>query len=251
MAGSVPRDVRGRLVALITHVVAPRARRVDWAVARRGAADPDRSSAEQGRSRLGAGGAGSDGGRPGHRGHGGRRDPAKRASYRAGQVHHAVRDHLHADRGRTSREPGATCSGNFAIGLMFGWVVAANATFVQVITGERMAQVASTMIGSLIVLEGAGAVAFGAVAGAFGVPAAYLLAGSMVTAAGLIAIGYREPICSPSIPAVLDLPRRGQENPAGQLGEGPAAGIRRLGPLASSRALTCVRLHGISSLSRT
>jgi hypothetical protein len=40
------------------------------------------------------------------------------------------------------------------------------------------------------VLEGAGAVAFGAVAGALGVPAAYLLAGGMLTVAGLAAIGY-------------------------------------------------------------
>jgi hypothetical protein len=81
-------------------------------------------------------------------------------------------------------------AGNFAIGLTFGWVVAANTTFIHVIPAERMAHVASTMIGSLIVLEGVGAVAFGAVAGGFGVPAAYLLAGVMATVTGLIAIGY-------------------------------------------------------------
>lgn len=99
--------------------------------------------------------------------------------------------------------------GNFVIGLTSGWVVAANATFIHVIPVERMAHVTSTMIGSLIVLEGAGAIGFGAVAGAFGVPAAYLLAGVMVTGAGLTAIGYGR-----SHPQALDISRD------------PASGIR-------------------------
>jgi predicted MFS family arabinose efflux permease len=81
-------------------------------------------------------------------------------------------------------------AGNFAIGLGFGWTVAAQTTFVHVIPADRMAHVTSTMIGSLIVLEGAGAVVFGAVAGAFGVAVAYLLAGAMLTAAGLAGVGY-------------------------------------------------------------
>lgn len=80
--------------------------------------------------------------------------------------------------------------GNFVIGLSFGWLVAAQTTFIHVIPVERMAHVTSTMIGSLIVLEGAGAVAAGAVAGAIGVPAAYLLGGAVLTAASLAAIGY-------------------------------------------------------------
>jgi hypothetical protein len=50
--------------------------------------------------------------------------------------------------------------------------------------------VTSTMIGSLIVLEGAGAVAAGAIAGALGVPAAYLLGGALLTLTALGAIGY-------------------------------------------------------------
>ena len=87
-------------------------------------------------------------------------------------------------------DPLLVVAGNFAIGLTFGWTVAAQTTFIHVIPGPRMAHVTSTMIGSLIVLEGAGAIGFGAVAGAFGVPAAYLLAGAMLTAAGLAAIGY-------------------------------------------------------------
>ena len=90
---------------------------------------------------------------------------------------------LHAD-------PLFVVAGNFVIGLSFGWSVAAQTTFIHVIPVERMAHVTSTMIGSLIVLEGAGAVAAGAVAGAFGVPAAYLLGGAILTAAGLAAIGY-------------------------------------------------------------
>ena len=87
-------------------------------------------------------------------------------------------------------DPLLVVAGNFVIGLSFGWIVAAQTTFIHVIPVERMAHVTSTMIGSLIVLEGAGAVAAGAVAGAFGVPAAYLLGGAVLTAASLAAIGY-------------------------------------------------------------
>ena len=93
-------------------------------------------------------------------------------------------------------------AGNFAIGLGFGWTVAAQTTFVHVIPADRMAHVTSTMIGSLIVLEGAGAVVFGAVAGAFGVAVAYLLAGAMLTAAGLAGVGYGR-----AHPQVLDIRR--------------------------------------------
>jgi MFS family permease len=93
-------------------------------------------------------------------------------------------------------------AGNFAIGLGFGWVVAAQTTFIHVIPAERMAHVTSTMIGSLIVLEGVGAVAFGAVAGAFGVATAYLLAGAILAAAGLSGLGYGR-----AHPEVLDIGR--------------------------------------------
>jgi hypothetical protein len=80
--------------------------------------------------------------------------------------------------------------GNFAVGLGSAWSVAAQTTFIHVIPVQRMAHVTSTMIGSLIVLEGAGAVAFGAVAGAVGVPDAYLCAGAMLTVVGLAALAY-------------------------------------------------------------
>ncbi len=93
-------------------------------------------------------------------------------------------------------------AGNFAIGLGFGWVVAAQTTFIHVIPAGRMAHVTSTMIGSLIVLEGVGAVAFGAVAGVFGMAAAYLLAGAMLTAAGLAGLGYGR-----AHPEILDISR--------------------------------------------
>jgi hypothetical protein len=46
------------------------------------------------------------------------------------------------------------------------------------------------MIGSLILLEGVGAVIFAAVATALGVPAAYALAGIMLAAAGLAGYSY-------------------------------------------------------------
>jgi len=87
-------------------------------------------------------------------------------------------------------DPLLVVAGNFAIGLGTAWSVAAQTTFIHVIPVQRMAHVSSTMIGSLIVLEGAGALAFGAVAGAVGVPAAYLCAGAMLTVVGLAALGY-------------------------------------------------------------
>jgi predicted MFS family arabinose efflux permease len=92
--------------------------------------------------------------------------------------------------------------GNFAVGLGFAWSVAAQTTFIHVIPVERMAHVTSTMIGSLIVLEGAGALAFAAVAGAVGVPAAYLCAGAMLTVVGLAALAYGR-----AHPQALDLSR--------------------------------------------
>jgi hypothetical protein len=100
-------------------------------------------------------------------------------------------------------DPLLLVAGNFVIGVGFGWIVAAQTTFIHVLPAARMAHATATMIGSLIVLEGAGAVAFGAVAGAWGVPAAYLLAGSLLTAAGLAGLGYVR-----THPQVLDLRRQ-------------------------------------------
>ena len=100
-------------------------------------------------------------------------------------------------------DPLLLIAGNFAIGLGFGWIVAAQTTFIHVVPAERMAHVTSTMIGSVIVLGGAGAVGFGAVAGAWGVPAAYLLAGILLTAAGLAGLGFAR-----THPQVLDLRRQ-------------------------------------------
>jgi MFS family permease len=109
-------------------------------------------------------------------------------------------------------DPRLVVAGNFLIGLGFGWAVASQTTFIHVIPVERMAHVTSTMIGSLIVLEGAGAVAAGAIAGAFGVPAAYLLGGAILTAAALAAIGYGR-----THPQVLDIsrPRAAPPTPKG------------------------------------
>jgi predicted MFS family arabinose efflux permease len=99
-------------------------------------------------------------------------------------------------------DPVLVVPGNFLIGLGFGWVVAAQTTFIHVIPPERMAHVTSTMIGSLIVLEGLGAVVFGAMAGAFGVTAAYLLAGAILAAAGLAGLVHGR-----ARPEVLDISR--------------------------------------------
>lgn len=86
--------------------------------------------------------------------------------------------------------PALLVAGNFVIGLCMGWVVAAQTTYIHVISPARIAHVTSTMIGSLIMLEGAGAVAFGAIAGSLGVPTAYLIAGLMLGAAGLAGYLY-------------------------------------------------------------
>jgi MFS family permease len=100
-------------------------------------------------------------------------------------------------------DPLLIVAGNFAIGLGNGWTVAAQTTFIHVIPAQRMAHVTGTMIGSLIVLEGAGAVLFGALAGSWGVPAAYLVAGLLLTAAGAAGLWHVR-----RHPEVLDL-RRG------------------------------------------
>jgi hypothetical protein len=99
-------------------------------------------------------------------------------------------------------DPLTLVGGNLAIGLGMGWVVAAQTTFIHVLPAERMAHATSTMIGSLIVLEGVGAIAFGAIAGAAGVPASYLAAGAMLAIAALAALGYAR-----AHPQVLDLRR--------------------------------------------
>lgn len=99
-------------------------------------------------------------------------------------------------------DPLTLVGGNLLIGLGMGWVVAAQTTFIHVLPAERMAHATSTMIGSLIVLEGVGATVFGAIAGALGVPAAYLIGGVMATVAALAAVSYGR-----AHPRVLDIRR--------------------------------------------
>jgi hypothetical protein len=93
-------------------------------------------------------------------------------------------------------------AGNLAAGAGMGWTLATQTTFVLVVPAHRMAHVTSMMIASVIVLEGAGAVFFGAAANAFGVPVAYLLAGVMLVIAGLTGILF-----SRRRPAALDVRR--------------------------------------------
>jgi predicted MFS family arabinose efflux permease len=116
-------------------------------------------------------------------------------------------------------DPRLVVAGNFVIGLGFGWTVAAQTTFIHVIPVERMAHVTSTMIGSLIVLEGAGAVAAGAIAGALGVPAAYLLGGAILTVTALAAIGYGR-----THPQALDISRPAVATPTAEALKPPARG---------------------------
>jgi MFS family permease len=116
-------------------------------------------------------------------------------------------------------DPLLVVAGNFAVGLGTAWSVATQTTFIHVIPVHRMAHVTSTMIGSLIVLEGVGAVAFGAVAGAVGVPATYLCAGAMLTVVGLAALGYGR-----AHPQVTDIsrPQPAAPRPARPEGSGRA-----------------------------
>jgi Major Facilitator Superfamily len=93
-------------------------------------------------------------------------------------------------------------AGNFAAGVGMGWSIATQTTFLLVIAPERMAHVTSTMIASLIALEGIGAVVFGTVANSLGVPAAYLLVGVLEATAALMGIGYAR-----LHPHVLDITR--------------------------------------------
>jgi hypothetical protein len=93
-------------------------------------------------------------------------------------------------------------AGNFAAGAGMGWTVATQTTFVLVIAPERMAHATSTMIASLIALEGLGAVAFGAAAGSLGVSTAYLLAGLTEVIAGIVGLGYAR-----LRPRILDISR--------------------------------------------
>ena len=114
-------------------------------------------------------------------------------------------------------DPRLVVAGNFLVGLSFGWTVAAQTTFIHVIPVERMAHVTSTMIGSVIVLEGVGAVAAGAIAGSFGVPAAYLLGGAILTVATLAGIGYGR-----THPQALDVSRPRVPTPAPEALQPPA-----------------------------
>jgi len=93
-------------------------------------------------------------------------------------------------------------AGNFAAGAGMAWTIATQTTFVLVIAPDRMAHATSTMIASLIALEGLGAVAFGAVAGSLGVPAAYLLAGLTQLTAGIIGLALTR-----LRPRILDISR--------------------------------------------
>lgn len=99
-------------------------------------------------------------------------------------------------------DPPLLVAGNFAIGLGMGWNVAAQTTFVLVIDPDRIANVTSVMIASLIALGGLGALAFAAAASSLGVPAAYLLAGVVQVACGLAGVGYGR-----TRPRALDLSR--------------------------------------------
>jgi hypothetical protein len=93
-------------------------------------------------------------------------------------------------------------AGNFAVGAGMGWIIAAQTTFMLVIPPARMAHVTSTMIASLIALEGVGAVVFGTVANSLGVSVAYLLAGVAQMAAGLAGLRYAH-----QRPQALDITR--------------------------------------------
>jgi predicted MFS family arabinose efflux permease len=86
-----------------------------------------------------------------------------------------------------SRHPAFLLAGNLAVGLGSGWLVAAQTTFANLAPPQHMAQVTATMVASLVVLEGVGAIAFAWVAGRWGVGPAYLAVGAVLLVAGLTA----------------------------------------------------------------
>ncbi len=102
--------------------------------------------------------------------------------------------------------PALLVAGNFLIGMGMGWNVAAQTTFVLVIDPDRIANVTSVMIASVIALNGLGALVFGAVADSLGVATVYALAGVLQVGAGLAAISYAR-----RRPHVLDLARNRRE----------------------------------------
>jgi predicted MFS family arabinose efflux permease len=85
------------------------------------------------------------------------------------------------------RHPAFLLAGNLAVGLGSGWLVAAQTTFANLAPPRQMAQVTATMIASLVVLEGVGAVGFAWVAGRWGVGPAYLAVGAVLLVTGLTA----------------------------------------------------------------
>jgi predicted MFS family arabinose efflux permease len=90
------------------------------------------------------------------------------------------------------RHPVFLLAGNLTVGLGSGWLVAAQTTFANLAPPDRMGQVTATMIASLVVLEGVGAVSFAWVAGRWGVGPAYVVVGTMLLATGAIT-GWRAP----------------------------------------------------------
>lgn len=85
------------------------------------------------------------------------------------------------------RHPAFLLAGNAAAGAGTGWVVATQTTFANLAPPDRMGQVTAVMVASLVMLEGAGALGFGMVAGRWGVGAAYLTIGMVLLATGVVA----------------------------------------------------------------
>jgi hypothetical protein len=116
--------------------------------------------------------------------------------------------------GAITLDPVLLVFGNLLIGAGLGWSVAAQTTFVLVIPPDRIANVTSVMIASLIALSGIGAIAFGAIADSLGVPAAYLIAGIVQAAGGLAGLAYGR-----RHPAAFDIRRDNLLPSTGDCGE--------------------------------
>lgn len=84
--------------------------------------------------------------------------------------------------------PEALVAANVLVGVGVAWVLGPQLTFLRLTPPARMAQVAGLMWAAIAAAEGAGSLAFAALADARGTSAAYGLAGTMLAAATVVAI---------------------------------------------------------------
>jgi hypothetical protein len=84
--------------------------------------------------------------------------------------------------------PEALIAANLLVGVGVAWVLGPQLTFLRLTPPARMAQVAGLMWAAIAAAEGAGSLAFAALADARGIGAAYGLAGTLLAVATVVAV---------------------------------------------------------------